>query len=109
MINPHQTLVGISLLQCYFAPEALCHQLTHSLRVVFVVTLQEHQFGNSSLYRHVFSADDTRLLKMIATVVSAHLDSALQALADVDDHFTVLRTLTKGIEQPGTLRGVASR
>ena len=53
------------------------------------MALEEHQLGDGRLYRHVLAADDARLLQMIATVVTAHLDGALQTLTDVDDHLAV--------------------
>ena len=90
----------------YFPPQALLHQLAHGLRVVFVVALQEHQFGDGTLYGHVAPTDDTSLLQMIAAVVARHLDRSLQALADIDDHLAVFRTLAEGVEQPRTLRGI---
>ena len=90
----------------YFPPQALLHQLAHGLRVVFVVALQEHQFGDGTLYGHVAPTDDTSLLQVIAAVVARHLDRSLQALTDIDDHLAVFRTLAEGVEQPGTLRGI---
>ena len=72
-----------------------------------MVALEEHEFCDGTLYRHVPAADDASLLQMVATIVSTHLDSSLQALTDIDNHLTILRTLTKGIEQPWTLRCIA--
>ena len=90
-----------------FTPQALRHQLAHGLRVVFVVRLEEHQLGDGRLDGLILAADDARLLQMVAAVVAAHLHGALHALRDVDDHLAVLRALAQGVEQPGTLRGVA--
>ena len=42
-----------------------------------MVALEEHEFGDGALYRHVLAADDASLLEMMATIVSAHLDSSL--------------------------------
>ena len=69
--------------------------------------LEEHQLGDGTLDGHVAAADDTRLLQVVAAVVAGHLDGTLQTLADVDDHLAVAGALAEGVEQPGTLRGVA--
>lgn len=74
--------------------EALGHQVAHGVGIVGIMALEEHQLGDGRLYRHVLAADDARLLQMIATVVTAHLDGALQTLTDVDDHLAVARTFS---------------
>ena len=69
--------------------------------------LEEHQLGDGALDGHVAAADDTRLLEMVAAVVTGHLDGALQTLADVDDHLAVAGALAEGVEEPGRLGRVA--
>ena len=81
--------------------------MANGLRVIFVVRLEEHQFGDGRLDGLVLAADDARLLQMVAAVVTAHLHGALHTLGDVDDHLAVLRALAEGVEQPGALGGVA--
>ena len=56
------------------------------------MALKEHQFGNGTLYGLVVAADDACFLKMIATVVAAHLYSSLHALTDIDDDLAVTCT-----------------
>ncbi len=80
------------VLSCDFAAEALGHEAADGFGIVGVVALEEHQFGDGTLYGLVVAADDACLLQMIARVVTAHLDGSLHALADVDDHFAVART-----------------
>ena len=71
------------------------------------MALQEHELGDGTLDGLVVAADDACLLQMIAAAVTAHLDSALHALADVDDDLAVLRSFAQGVEQPGALGGIA--
>ena len=96
-----------SVLYGDFAPQALRHQMAHGLRVVFVMALEKHQFGDGGLDGLILAADDTGFLKMVSAVVAAHLNGTLHTLADVDDHLAVFCTFAKGIEQPGTLGGIA--
>ena len=75
-----------------FAAEALDHEAADGVGIVGVVALEEHQFGDGTLYGLIVAADDACLLQMIARVVTAHLDGSLHTLADVDDHLAVART-----------------
>ena len=68
------------------------HETAHGVGGFGVVALEEHQFGDGTLYGLVVAADDACLLQVVARVVTAHLDGALHALADVDNHLAVTRT-----------------
>ena len=84
--------IEIFVLSGDFAAEALGHEAADGVGIVGVVALEEHQFGDGTLYGLVVAADDACLLQMVARVVTAHLDGTLHALADVDDHLAITRT-----------------
>ena len=52
---------------------------------VGISRLQIHQFGDGALHRTVISTDYTRSLQLIASVVSAHLNTASHTLTDTLD------------------------
>ena len=72
------------------------------------MTLKEHQLGDGALDSAVVAADDTGFLKVVTCVVAGHLNGSLHTLANIDDYFTVARTLLEGIEQPRRLWGIAT-
>ena len=80
------------MLSSNLASETLDHEATDGIRIVGIVTLKEHQFGNGTLNSLIVTTNDTSFLKMVSTVVTRHLDSTLHALTDIDDHLTITRT-----------------
>ena len=81
--------------------------MAHGLGVVGIVALEEHELGDGALNGGVAAADDACFLQMIAAIVAAHLNGALQALRNIHNHLTILRALAQGVEQPRALGGIA--
>ena len=88
------------LLYGHLSSYGLLHELANGVGRIGVVTLEEHQFRDSTLDGHIAAADDASLLQMVAAVITTHLHSALQTLTDVDDDLAVVCTLLQGIQQP---------
>ena len=81
-------------LKRYLSSYTLLHVFANRFRIVGVVCLQEHQFGNCCFNGGIATADNTSLLQMVSVVVAAHLNGTLHTLTDVHDYLTIAGSLT---------------
>lgn len=104
---------GIPLFPCCciflgdFSAQGSVH-ITADNVVVGEVGLKEHQFGDSTFYGTVVSADDSGFLELVSGVVASHLYAAGNALADVDDGDAAAYCVVEQADEPRTLRGIAA-